>query len=432
MTGAVGISAGRQPWRVEQAERYLRGLELFGMHFGLARMRALMAELGRPNEHFASIHVVGTNGKSSTTRMIAALLDRHGLVAGAYTSPHLISFAERVQVAGRDVGPEHFAAAVAQAARAAGILDARRTDGDDDRVTQFEALTAAAYVELAAAGVGVAVVEAGLGGRFDATNVIDSKVAVLTNVGLEHTRWLGPTIADIAAEKLDVVRPGGVLVLGADLHPDAADLARRVADERGARIVRAPAEVPGVGPMRARGAFQRRNLAVAATAASAFLERPLDPEALRSVAAELVIPGRFQVLDPPVPGDPGASTTLLDGAHNPDGARALAESLPEFLAGRSLCLVLAILEDKNAAAMLAELMPLCSRLICTAAPSPRSLEPDALAALAALTGIGPPAEVEPDPGQALALARSAPGVVLATGSLHLVGELLRRARAGSP
>ena len=425
MTGGLtpsGTAAERGGLGPVEAERYLLGLELFGMRFGLSRMRRLMSVLDAPNERFASIHVVGSNGKSSTTRMIAALLERLGVASGAYTSPHLVSFAERIQVAGRDVTPARFAAAVGRAAHAAELVDRTLVD---ERVTQFEALTAAAYSELAAAGVAVAVIEAGLGGRFDATNVVESKVQVLTNVGLEHTRWLGPTIADIAAEKLDVVRPGGVLVLGSDVAPDAVAVARRVAAERGARIVHAPADVPEACALRARGAYQRRNLAAAVTAVEAFVGAPVDPAVVRAVAASLVVPGRFDVVDP---GDPA---TVLDGAHNPDGARALAESLPEFLAGRPLCLVVSILDDKDAAAMLAALLPLCSRLICTSASSPRALPPDTLASLSRQLGVGPVAEVVPDPRRALALGRGmGSGVVLATGSLYLIADLLRPAGAG--
>src|SRR3954471_22651695 len=176
------------------------------MRFGLDRMHKLMTVLGMPQRRFASVHVVGSNGKSSTTRMIAAILESHGVATGTYTSPHLRSFAERIEVGGRPLSGPEFAAAVERVARAARLVD--RTLDDDDRVTQFEALTAAAYTELARHGVEVAVIEAGLGGRYDATNVIPSKVQVLTSVGLEHTRWLGPTLADIAKEKLDVVQQG--------------------------------------------------------------------------------------------------------------------------------------------------------------------------------------------------------------------------------
>src|SRR5271154_1524279 len=195
------------PWSSEQAERHLRSLELFGMRFGLDRMRRMMTALHSPERRFQSIHVVGTNGKSSTTRMIAAILERHGLRTGSYTSPHLISYTERVQVAERDLESDAFAAAISRAARAAEHVN--HTLEGDDHVTQFELLTAAALWAMAELGVQVAVVEAGLGGRYDATSVIDSCVTVLTNVGLEHTRWLGPTVKDIAEEKLAGVGPGG-------------------------------------------------------------------------------------------------------------------------------------------------------------------------------------------------------------------------------
>src|SRR3954451_6446103 len=222
-----------------EAERYLLSLELFGMRFGLDRMRRLMTVLGSPQERFGSIHVAGTNGKSSTVRMTAAILARHRVRAGAYLSPHLVAFTERIRIADADVSPERFGAAVGRAARAAEKVN--RTLESGDRVTQFEALTAAAYSELAEAGVEAAEIEDGLGGRYDATNVFPSRVQVLTNVGLEHTRWLGPTVADIAAEKLDIVRPGATLVVGAALHEDAMALAERVCEERDATLIVAPA-----------------------------------------------------------------------------------------------------------------------------------------------------------------------------------------------
>src|SRR5436309_4690134 len=237
------------------------------MRFGLDRMHKLMPVLGMPQRRFASIHVVGSNGKSSTTRMIAAILERHGIATGTYTSPHLRSFAERIEVRERPLDGAVFAAAVERTARAARLVD-RTLDDDDDRVTQFEALTAAAYSELARSGVEVAVIEAGLGGRYDATNVIPSKVQVLTGVGLEHTRWLGPTITDIAGEKLAVVRDHATLVVG-ELDPEAGAVAARVAADRHARLVHAPREAES--PRRAPGPYQRRNFAVARAAAEALL-----------------------------------------------------------------------------------------------------------------------------------------------------------------
>src|SRR5271156_3053536 len=257
------------PWSETQAERHLRSLELFGMRFGLDRMRRMMTVLGSPERRFETIHVVGTNGKSSTTRMIAAILERHGLRTGAYTSPHLISYTERVQVGERDLQSDTFAAAISRAAWAAEHVN--HTLEGDDHVTQFELLTAAALWAMAELQVEVAVVEAGLGGRYDATSVIDSRVTVLTNVGLEHTRWLGPTVTDIAEEKLAVLRTGTTLVLGEDLAPEALAVAERVAGEQDARIIYAGAEaLAGISPA-ARGSFQRRNFVLARTAAEAYL-----------------------------------------------------------------------------------------------------------------------------------------------------------------
>src|ERR671933_1738918 len=206
-------------WSLEQAEEHLLSLELFGMRFGLERMRRLLTALGTPQERYQAVHVVGTNGKSSTVRMTAALLEAHGARTGSYLSPHLTTFAERIRIGDADLSPDAFGAAIQRAAAAAAKVD--RTLSGGERVTQFELLTAAAFAELARREVEVAVVEAGLGGRWDATNVLGAPVVVLTNVGLEHTRWLGPTIEDIAREKLAVVRPGATLVLG-DEQPDVA------------------------------------------------------------------------------------------------------------------------------------------------------------------------------------------------------------------
>jgi dihydrofolate synthase/folylpolyglutamate synthase len=401
--------------RLEDAERRLLELELFGMRFGLDRMRKLMTALGHPEREFESIHVVGTNGKSSTVRMIAAILARHGIPTGSYLSPHLISFCERIRVGDEDLAPRLFAAAVQRALHAAELVD--RHAPDDDRVTQFEALTAAAFSELARQRVEVAAIEAGLGGRFDATNVIPSRVQVLTSVGLEHTRWLGPTVDAIAREKLDVVQPGSTLVLGAAMHPEALAVAREVAGDRDAAIIQAGAD-PGA-PVGALGAFQRRNFALARAAAEAFLGR-LDHAAVASAAADVRVPGRLQVVGE-------RPLTLLDGGHNPHGIAALAESLPEIRAdsGR-LVAVVSILDDKDAPAMLAQLVPACAALVLTSSRNPRALPPPTLQSLVGQLG-GPSAESLRDPRAALERARELAGpdgVVLATGSIYLVADLL--------
>jgi dihydrofolate synthase/folylpolyglutamate synthase len=434
-----------QPWSGERAESHLRSLELFGMRFGLDRMRRMMTAMDSPEREFQTIHVVGTNGKTSTARMTAAILERHGVRTGTYTSPHMVSYCERVQVGEHDISMGAFAAAIARASWAAERVN--RTLAEDDHVTQFELLTAAAFSELAKQGVEVAVIEAGLGGRYDATSVIASTVTVLTNVGLEHTRWLGPTVRDIAEEKLAVVNPGTTLALGVALHDDAQAVARRVASEREARIVQVQA--PWSEPLLARGAFQRANFALARVAAEAYLQSAgveLRAQAVREAALHTTTPGRLQVLST-------EPLTVLDGAHNPDAIAALAGSLTELLQGRPLGLVLGVLEDKDAAAMLRTLLPNCARAWFTAPPSPRALSPAALQSLARQQGFLE-AACEPQPRLALAAAQEwareqrrpegAPGggavgggaveggavgggAVLATGSIYLVGELLGEA-----
>jgi dihydrofolate synthase / folylpolyglutamate synthase len=408
-------------WTEAQAEAHLRSLELFGMRFGLDRMRRMMTVLGSPQQHYDCIHVLGTNGKTSTTRMTAAILERHGLRTATYTSPHLISYRERLQIGERDLAGERFAAAVERAAWAAERVN--RTLAGDDHVTQFELLTAAALWEIAEQDVQVAVIEAGLGGRYDATSVIDAKITVLTNVSLEHTRWLGPTVHDISEEKLAVLAPGATLALGDALAADALAVAERVAAERGARIVFAPSAASGAMSLGAKGRFQQRNFALARLVAETYLrDVAIEPaeRAIERAALATEMRGRLQI----VARDP---LTLLDGAHNPDAVGALVESLPGVLEGRPLALVLGVLEDKDAVRMLEALLGLCERAWFTAPPSERALSPAALQSLARQLGFAA-AVSEPNARRALSQAqdwaRERGGAVLATGSVYLVGELL--------
>ncbi len=388
-------------WRLEDAEAHLLSLELFGMRFGLERMRRLLTVLGSPQERFRAIHVVGTNGKSSTARMTAALLESHGVRTGTFLSPHLTTFAERIRIGDADLGAEVFGAAVQGAAAAAAKVD--RTLEEDDRVTQFELLAATAFAEFARQGVEVAVVEAGLGGRHDATNVLGAPVVVLTNVGLEHTRWLGPTVPDIAREKLAVVRRGATLVTG----PLDAEV-RELAAKTGATVV--PAPPVEAGP----AGYQHGNFAVAVAAARA-LHGELDPARVADVAARVRVPGRMQVMaEEPL--------TIYDGAHNPSGMQALVDALDvdEFVA------VVSILDDKDAAGMLRALFGKTAGAVFTRSLHPRALSPATLASLAEQLG-GPASEIVPDPHAAVARAQELAGpggAVLATGSIYLVADLL--------
>jgi len=414
-------SAG-QRWSEAQAEGELRSLELFGMRFGLDRMRRMMTVLGSPEQAYPAIQVLGTNGKSSTTRMTAAILARHGLRTGAYTSPHLLAWRERILLDERELDPESFAEAIARASWAAERVN--RTLAEGDHVTQFELVTAAALWQMAERQVEVAVIEAGLGGRYDATSVIGAGVTVLTNVGLEHTRWLGPTVTDIAEEKLAVVRRGAALVLGRGLDPDALAVARRISAEQAAPITVAEPLEEHL-ELRARGSFQRLNFALARAAAGAHLARigrALDERAVAAAAAQTAVPGRLQLIgeDPP---------TILDGAHNPDAVRALVGALPELLEGRPVGLVLGVLEDKDSVSMLRQLIAISERAWFTAPPSARALSPAALESQALRLGFAH-SSCEPRPERALRAARewarARGAVVLATGSVYLVGELLAR------
>ncbi len=384
-------------------------------------MHRLSTALGLPQHRFASIHVVGTNGKSSVTRMVAALLEAHGLRAGACVSPHPVRWSERILIGGEEIGAGEFAVAVERTAQAAETVNRSLESGE--AVTQFEVATAAAFVAFAAARVKVAAVEAGLGGRLDATNTIPSQVTVLTSIGLDHTEWLGETELEIAAEKLAVLRDHTTLVLGR-VSPEVADLAERTAAERGAKLIVA-SEDPGEIELGAAGRFQRRNFALARAAAEAFLGE-LDPVRVAAVGETLIVPGRLERVaeEPPV---------YLDAAHNPDGAVALAEGLSEVAAGRPVVACLAALGDKDAAAMVRALAPVLDRAVCT------ELQPAALEArglpgagshsaaklAAACEEVGLPAEREPDFSAAVErgrqLASELPeGILLITGSHYVL------------
>ena len=341
-------------------DAYLDSLEPIGWRLGLERMHKLTTALGMPQHRFASIHVVGTNGKSSVTRMTAALLEAHGVGAGACLSPHTARWSERTLIHGEEIG----AGGVGERGRAGRRRRPRAStaaSSEGEAVTQFEAATAATFVALASARVEVAAIEAGLGGRLDATNTIPSRVTVLTSIGLDHTEWLGETELEIAAEKLAVLRDQTTLVLGR-VSPAVAALAERTAAERGARLLRAPEDPGPELELLAPGDFQRRNFALARTAAEAFLGE-LDPA--------LVARGGGDACRSPVgsSGSPSSPPTFIDAAHNPDGAAALAEALPTLAAGRRVVACLAILADKDARAMVRALAPVLDHAVCTQLPA---------------------------------------------------------------
>ena len=413
-----------------EGESFLLGREQFGMRFGLDRMRRLLAGLGDPQQRFDAVHVVGTNGKSTTTLMAGAALESQGLGVGCFTSPHLLSFRERIDLNGEIIEPDVFEDGARAVRLAVERLDAESSA--DDRVTQFEAITALALLAFAEAGVDVAVVEAGLGGRLDATNVLQrSVVQVLTGVGIDHTEYLGETIEQIAREKLDVVRTGAALVCGM-LGPEAEIVANRISDERDARMTQLRVVYPQFAGLA--GDFVRRNASLALDAAeSAFAQiRPqarFDREAGAGAIVQLVaakrLSGRLQI----------ANTTpfeVRDSAHNQQAAEALVASLPELIEGRAVTLLVAMMSDKPIRPVLTTLLgvlPDGGAIVCTQAANPRSLSARDLAdAAAALSPADVKVEAEPSPLAALDRARriaGSDGALVVTGSNYLLADLLR-------
>ena len=342
--------------------------------FGLERIRALLAALGDPQLRYPSVHVVGTNGKSTTTRMTEALLADAGLAVGAYLSPHVRGWSERIRVRGAEADFERAVSAVRAAAEQVGA-------------TQFETLTAAALRAFADESVDAAVVEAGLGGRHDATNVLDTRVVVLTNVALDHTDVLGETREAIAEEKLAVVRPGVVVVLA---EPEWQEIAER----NGAARVELTA---------------RSNLALAVDAAEAFLGRAVDPAA----AEEVALAGRLERRGE-------RPLEIWDGAHNIAGIGYLLPRLPD----RRYVVVCSILRDKRPAIVLEALSVIGDTLVATQSHNARAIPAAEVAELA--HPFFPRIEVVAAPAAARerALALAGPdGAVLVTGSLYLLGDL---------
>ena len=391
-------------------ENGLRWLEALGPHKmrpGLLRTRALLAGLGNPERTFRSVLIAGTNGKGSTAAACSSILHAAGLSTGLYTSPHLISVTERIRVLEQDV-PDSLLEDVLSLVAA--------VSGPGERSpTYFEALTVAAFELFRRARVQVAIVEAGIGGRLDATNVLEPEVSVVTNVGADHLEVLGPSLGDVAREKAGVFRRGQPALTGAAgaplavLHAEAARI--------GARLVDVPPDerLDGASPLP--GRHQRSNLSLAVAAARAFA--PLDEETILRGLRATRWPGRLQRIE-----RPGKRPLLLDGAHNPDAAAALATYLDEAgLSGR-LDLVFGGLADKDLPAVFAPLGARARRVVLVAPDSPRAERPGALAARLGL----PERATAESPADALARlddGENPAAPILVAGSLYLVGDVLK-------
>lgn len=385
-----------------------------GVDFGLDRMLAALARLGDPQRGLAAVHVAGTNGKGSTVAMVDAILRAAGRKTGLFTSPHLSRFTERIRIAGAEIDGDRLAAHGARVF-ATGVP-----------LTYFEVATAAAFLAMAEAAVDVAILEVGLGGRLDATNVCAPLVTAITSIGLDHMDLLGDTLAAIAREKAGIAKPGVPMLVGA-VPDEAAAAIRTVCGEAGAPLVEQAHEPEASwSPARLPGVHQAHNarLAVAIAKRVAAVQgfALAEPEIRRGLDGA-IWPGRLELVVPGV---------LLDAAHNPDGARALADALPP---GRPRALVLSVVRGKGAAEMLAVLAPLFDLIHVTRSASARALSPGALADL---VPAGSTAVVRcfEDPLVALAEARrqvgSHPqGLTVVAGSIFLVGEV-RAALLGEP
>ena len=409
-------------WTPGDATEFLLSRELFGIKPGLERMRLLVKELGNPQDQLRTIHVVGTNGKSSTTRYAAALLCQMGVPAGAYISPHLIDFNQRVllpSISGGspcEVSAELFAGAVERVASAEQRVAPKLPEGDV--VTQFELVTAAALLLISESGAEVAVLEAGLGGRLDATNILnDGGVVALTGISLDHTRWLGESVEQIAAEKLAVLRTGGKLAVGESVTEEIRGLARERARLVGAQVLEAD-PLRGVEGMAAFGDFQTRNLSLA-VASVELLEARASDQIVDSVAANTVIPGRLQRIDE----DP---TTFIDSAHNLEGISVLAGEVRRLAGSRKVIGLFAVLDDKDAIGMLAAMLQAMDGIVVTEADNPRSRPVVSVEQLANEVGFAE-VRVASNPMSGLEAARlwaGRDGFVIAAGSVHLAGDLL--------
>lgn len=410
--------------------------------FDLAHMRILLAALDHPEKRFPSILIAGTNGKGSTAATLASILQASGLRTGLYTSPHLIRINERIRINNNQIRDDDFA------------LFHDLVDRTAERLVQeselpwhpsfFEMLTAMAFEYFAQSKLDIAVLEVGMGGRLDATNVVEPRVSVITDISLDHQKFLGDTLAEIAREKAGIIRPGGIVVTLPQM-PEVNDVLGNTILDLNARAVSAVPYVPPVAPPAQlrpsyplqvgseqilvqsplQGRHQLRNVALAIAAAEELAKQGFS---ISSKTIEIGIrqtrwPGRFQVQ----PAKPSQPEYVFDVAHNPAGAWALRSALSSHYDGRPLTFLFGAMRDKAIPEMTEILFPLAQRVIATCADNPRSATPEEIKKAA----IRSSAEIESAPNVSTALRRAAAlagsqGVVVVTGSIYIVGEAMQQ------
>lgn len=414
----------------------LFALETSGIKLGLDNISRLCAGLGHPERSFTSIHIAGTNGKGSVAAMTHASLVSGGILAARFTSPHLVDLNERFVIGTEAVDSSALAAAATHVLTTADRLVA---DGTlPGTPTFFEATTAMAFELFRRAGVEAAVIEVGLGGRFDATNVVLPPVGAITSIGLDHQHYLGDTIAAIAGEKGGIIKPGMAVVLGA-LPADATSVLTRLAAARGARTIVAaqgarveatmtegratltidtPADRYGPLTLALRGEHQIGNALVAVRLLEAARDAGLavSRQAIEDGLATTVWPARLELIEV------GGRRVLLDAAHNIDGARALAAYLSRWHPERP-ALVVGVMRDKDIDEMLDALLPVTSTVFATEAPTARALPALELADRIRARGRGTGVRIEPDPSAAIESALAASESVCVAGSIFLAGAV---------
>ena len=406
------------------ARAWLFSLETIGIKLGLLQITRLLEILGHPERAYRTVTVAGTNGKGSVTAMIERGLRAAGRRTGRYTSPHLVTIEERIAINGLPIAAETFDALAARVRHAAAALDAPPSF--------FEATTALALLAFREAGVTDAVLEVGLGGRLDATNVVDSPVVAITSIALDHQEYLGTTLAEIAREKAGIIKPGAVVIVGTN-PPEVLEVIGEVAAEREAMVIHALVGVRvsasasaqdttlqvmtvradyGECALRLVGRHQVANAVIAVRVLESLPE--VSADAIRTAMSDVEWPARLEWLRW------NGHDILLDGAHNPAGAHALASFLDEMVP-QPVPIVIGVMRDKAADEIVRALAPRASLFVATAAPSARAMDPAALGALCRATGVTTVEVDEPGEGVAMAARHGAPVVV--AGSLYLAGHV---------
>jgi len=395
-----------------EAIQHLLELNLFGTKLGLDNPRRLATRAGSPHERLRFIHVAGTNGKGSVCAMLESIYREAGLRTGLFTSPHLVSFRERIQV-NRELIPEETVASLA-----AQLRDFAAKFPKGQSPTFFEVVVVMALCHFAEQACDIVLWETGMGGRLDATNIVTPLAGVITNIGLDHTRWLGKTHAAIAAEKAGIIKPH-IPVLTTAGQPEVLAVIRAEAAKHSAQLIEL-GQTEEIAELPLNGRHQQTNASLARAVVERLqAELPVAPGVIRNGLAKVHWPGRLQAVRH------GEQTVMLDGAHNAEGAEMLRRALAERFAAESPVFILGMVDEKDGAGFCAELAPLATRVVLSPVSSVRSAKPEGFLAVCQAANPAASVEVAESLGQAMELCATEPFVVV-TGSFYLVGEAMER------